>query len=100
MSLAIETEKLTKAYGRRARGIEDVDLAVGGRGLRFPRAQRGRQDHDGKDAARVFAADGWAWRGLRPRHQERECGDKGQGRQLAWGVRPGGQDDGRGASQV
>src|SRR5215212_5925084 len=28
MSLAIETEKLTKAYGRKARGIEDVDLAV------------------------------------------------------------------------
>src|SRR5215213_3252531 len=30
MSLAIETEKLTKAYGRKARGIEDVDLAVQG----------------------------------------------------------------------
>ena len=28
MSLAIETEKLTKTYGRKARGIEDVDLAV------------------------------------------------------------------------
>src|ERR671913_1660429 len=28
MSLAIQTEKLTKAYGRKARGIEDVDLAV------------------------------------------------------------------------
>jgi ABC-2 type transport system ATP-binding protein len=28
MSLAIETEKLTKAYGRKARGIEEVDLAV------------------------------------------------------------------------
>ena len=28
MSLAIETEKLTKSYGRKARGIEDVDLAV------------------------------------------------------------------------
>src|SRR5215217_5539564 len=28
MSLAIETEKLTKAYGRKARGIEDLDLAV------------------------------------------------------------------------
>src|SRR5215213_9858395 len=28
MTLAIETEKLTKAYGRKARGIEDVDLAV------------------------------------------------------------------------
>src|ERR687891_2655329 len=28
MSLAIETEKLTKAYGRRARGIEELDLAV------------------------------------------------------------------------
>src|SRR5215210_3229510 len=28
MSLAIETEKLTKAYGRKAPGIEDVDLAV------------------------------------------------------------------------
>ena len=28
MSLAIETKKLTKAYGRKARGIEDVDLAV------------------------------------------------------------------------
>jgi ABC-2 type transport system ATP-binding protein len=28
MSLAIETEKLTKAYGRKARGVEDVDLAV------------------------------------------------------------------------
>jgi len=28
MSLAIETEKLTKAYGRKARGIVDVDLAV------------------------------------------------------------------------
>src|SRR5919199_824934 len=29
MSLAIETEKLTKSYGRRARGIEEVNLAVG-----------------------------------------------------------------------
>jgi ABC-2 type transport system ATP-binding protein len=28
MSLAIETEKLTKSYGRKARGIEEVDLAV------------------------------------------------------------------------
>jgi ABC-2 type transport system ATP-binding protein len=28
MGLAIQTEKLTKAYGRKARGIEDVDLAV------------------------------------------------------------------------
>ena len=28
MSLAIETEKLTKSYGRKARGIEGVDLAV------------------------------------------------------------------------
>ena len=28
MSLAIETEKLTKVYGRKARGIEGVDLAV------------------------------------------------------------------------
>ena len=28
MSLAIETEKLTKSYGRKARGIEAVDLAV------------------------------------------------------------------------
>ena len=28
MSLAIETERLTKTYGRKARGIEDVDLAV------------------------------------------------------------------------
>ena len=28
MNLAIETEKLTKSYGRKARGIEDVDLAV------------------------------------------------------------------------
>src|SRR5215208_6700739 len=28
MTLAIQTEKLTKAYGRKARGIEDVDLAV------------------------------------------------------------------------
>ena len=28
MSLAIETEKLTKTYGRKARGIEEVDLAV------------------------------------------------------------------------
>src|ERR687898_332976 len=28
MSLAIETEKLTKAYGCKARGIEDVDLDV------------------------------------------------------------------------
>ncbi len=28
MSLAIETEKLTKSYGRKARGIEDVNLAV------------------------------------------------------------------------
>src|SRR5215211_4418816 len=30
MRLAIETEKLTMAYGRKARGIEDVDLAVEG----------------------------------------------------------------------
>ena len=29
MSLAIRTEKLTKTYGRKARGIEDVDLEVG-----------------------------------------------------------------------
>jgi ABC-2 type transport system ATP-binding protein len=28
MGLAIETEKLTKSYGRKARGIEEVDLAV------------------------------------------------------------------------
>jgi ABC-2 type transport system ATP-binding protein len=28
LSLAIQAEKLTKSYGRRARGIEDVDLAV------------------------------------------------------------------------
>ena len=28
MGLAIETEKLTKSYGRKARGIEGVDLAV------------------------------------------------------------------------
>jgi ABC-2 type transport system ATP-binding protein len=28
MNLAIETEKLTKSYGRKARGIEEVDLAV------------------------------------------------------------------------
>jgi ABC-2 type transport system ATP-binding protein len=28
MNLAIETEKLTKSYGRRARGIEEVNLAV------------------------------------------------------------------------
>ena len=28
MSLAIRTEKLTKVYGRRGRGVEDVDLAV------------------------------------------------------------------------
>ncbi|HZF59649.1 MAG TPA: ATP-binding cassette domain-containing protein, partial [Rubrobacter sp.] len=28
MSLAIETERLTKTYGRKARGIEGVDLAV------------------------------------------------------------------------
>jgi ABC-2 type transport system ATP-binding protein len=28
MSLAIQTEKLTKSYGRKARGIEEVDLAV------------------------------------------------------------------------
>jgi ABC-2 type transport system ATP-binding protein len=28
MSLAIRTEKLTKSYGRKARGIEEVDLAV------------------------------------------------------------------------
>jgi len=28
MSLVIETEKLTKSYGRKARGIEEVDLAV------------------------------------------------------------------------
>jgi ABC-2 type transport system ATP-binding protein len=28
MGLAIETEKLTKSYGRKARGIERVDLAV------------------------------------------------------------------------
>ena len=28
MNLAIETEKLTKTYGRKARGIEEVDLAV------------------------------------------------------------------------
>ncbi len=28
MSLAIETEKLSKSYGRKARGIEEVDLAV------------------------------------------------------------------------
>jgi ABC-2 type transport system ATP-binding protein len=28
MNLAMETEKLTKSYGRKARGIEEVDLAV------------------------------------------------------------------------
>jgi ABC-2 type transport system ATP-binding protein len=28
MGVAIETEKLTKSYGRKARGIEEVDLAV------------------------------------------------------------------------
>ncbi|HEX5850114.1 MAG TPA: ABC transporter ATP-binding protein [Rubrobacter sp.] len=28
MGLAIQTEKLTKSYGRKARGIEEVDLAV------------------------------------------------------------------------
>jgi ABC-2 type transport system ATP-binding protein len=28
MNLAIETQKLTKSYGRKARGIEEVDLAV------------------------------------------------------------------------
>ena len=28
MNLAIETEKLTKTYGRKARGIEEVDFAV------------------------------------------------------------------------
>ena len=28
MNLAIETEKLTKSYGRKARGIEEVNLAV------------------------------------------------------------------------
>src|SRR5918995_124665 len=30
MSLAIETKKLTKSYGRKARGIEDVSLEVEG----------------------------------------------------------------------
>src|SRR5215208_374451 len=83
MTLAIETEKLTKAYGRKARGIEDVDLAV--------------------EEGEVFGflgPYGRPWIDLRPGYQKRQCGDKGKGRQPARGVRPGGQDDRRGPSQV
>ena len=57
MTLAIDTEHLTKYYGEN-RGVVDVDLDVGRRRrLRLPRSQRRRQDDHDPRAARPHPSD-------------------------------------------
>ena len=71
MSAVIQTEKLTKFYGKHRGHHRRRPRGQGGRGVRLPGAQRRRQDDDDPDAARPHPADQRAGDDLRHRDDRR-----------------------------